>query len=220
MREEEVARLVKGTADPAFAVDGQGMVTAWNEPAHQLLGVPVERAIGRPCASVIQGTDECGAVCSESCTVRQAVGRCHPPPNFDIVVRTALGPVWCNVSIVMIEVEGSMAPHVIHLMRSVDLSKRFEIVVRDFVVASTGLPADEAMAVIASRHTATSETGLSRREIEILGLLAKGSTTATVASQLHISRTTVNNHVQHILKKLNAHTRLEAIHRAERARLI
>lgn len=104
--------------------------------------------------------------------------------------------------------------------RSVDLSKRFEMVVRDFVVASTGLSADEAMAAVASPRTATSEAGLSRREIEIFGLLAKGNTTATVSSQLHISRTTVNNHVQHILRKLNAHTRLEAIHRAERARLI
>ena len=37
---------------------------------------------------------------------------------------------------------------------------------------------------------------------------------------IHISRTTVNNHIQHILGKLNAHTRLEAIRRAEHAGLI
>jgi len=61
---------------------------------------------------------------------------------------------------------------------------------------------------------------LTDRELEILRLLGKGSTTSEVADQLHISRTTVNNHVQHILRKLDAHTRLEAIRRAEHAGLI
>jgi DNA-binding NarL/FixJ family response regulator len=50
--------------------------------------------------------------------------------------------------------------------------------------------------------------------------LAKGVTTAAIAERLGISRTTVNNHVQHILHKLNAHSRLEAIRRAEHAGLI
>ena len=50
-------------------------------------------------------------------------------------------------------------------------------------------------------------------------VFARTSTT-TVAEQLHISRTTVNNHVQHILRKLDSHTRLEAIRRAEHAGLI
>ncbi|RMG50565.1 MAG: DNA-binding response regulator [Acidobacteria bacterium] len=45
-------------------------------------------------------------------------------------------------------------------------------------------------------------------------------TTADIADRLCISRTTVNNHIQHILRKLNAHSRLEAIRRAERAGLI
>ncbi|MCC6328799.1 MAG: response regulator transcription factor, partial [Acidobacteria bacterium] len=37
---------------------------------------------------------------------------------------------------------------------------------------------------------------------------------------LHISRNTVDNHIQHILKKLNAHSRLEAVRRAELSGLI
>jgi DNA-binding CsgD family transcriptional regulator len=55
---------------------------------------------------------------------------------------------------------------------------------------------------------------------EILRLLARGATTTTIAQQLHVSRTTVNNHVQHILRKLDAHSRLEAIRRAEHAGLL
>jgi len=51
-------------------------------------------------------------------------------------------------------------------------------------------------------------------------MLAHGESSKTVSAQLNISRTTVNNHVQHILRKLDAHTRLEAIRRAEHAGLI
>jgi DNA-binding NarL/FixJ family response regulator len=53
-----------------------------------------------------------------------------------------------------------------------------------------------------------------------LRLIAKGKSTRAVSAQLHISGSTVGNHIQHILKKLNAHTRLEAIRCAERAGLI
>lgn len=220
MRKDELARLVNGTADPAFVVNGQGVVTAWNEPAHRLFGVAAEHAVGRRCASIVQGQDECGAVCTDNCAVRQAAGRRQPHANFDLQVRTAGGTQWCNVSVLLAETEGAQAPHVIHIMRPVDMSKRLEILVRNFVVANTDLPAPEATALMASGRAAARETALSRREREILGLLARGGTTRSVADHLDLSATTVNNHVQHVLRKLQAHTRLEAIHRAERAGLI
>ena len=66
------------------------------------------------------------------------------------------------------------------------------------------------------RRIPTGEAELTKRQGEILRLLVRGATTASIAAELHISRTTVNNHVQQILHKLNAHTRLEAIRRAER----
>lgn len=52
---------------------------------------------------------------------------------------------------------------------------------------------------------------LTSRENDILRLLASGLSTAAVASKLYISKTTVRNHVQHILQKLHVHGRLEAI---------
>src|SRR5688572_32204104 len=50
----------------------------------------------------------------------------------------------------------------------------------------------------------------SRREIEVLRLVAAGGRTKTVADALHVSPATVRNHVQNILGKLGAHNRLEA----------
>ena len=52
---------------------------------------------------------------------------------------------------------------------------------------------------------------LTPREREILGFLSQGAETRVIASELCISPTTVRNHVQHILSKLEVHGRLEAI---------
>ena len=52
---------------------------------------------------------------------------------------------------------------------------------------------------------------LTDRELEILGLLAAGSSTAAIANALSISPTTVRNHVQRIITKLQVHSRLAAV---------
>lgn len=220
MRSEEIKRMVASTSDAAFASDGEGLIIAWNQAAEALLALPAREAIGRPCGDIIQGADECGAVCSQECTIRQAVAKRHPISNFDLRVSTAAGRQWCNVSVLVVETGLSTIPYAVHIVRPIDLRKRLEILVRDFVVSSTNMPTEEAVALISSTRAAARETELTDRELEILRLLGKGSTTSRVACQLNISRTTVNNHVQHILHKLDAHTRLEAIRRAEHAGLI
>ena len=52
---------------------------------------------------------------------------------------------------------------------------------------------------------------LSRREIEILGLLSKGMASKEVADELFISVNTVNNHRRSILEKMNAANTAEAV---------
>jgi len=52
---------------------------------------------------------------------------------------------------------------------------------------------------------------LTPREREILSMLSRGAETRVIAAKLCISPTTVRNHVQHILNKLEVHGRLEAI---------
>jgi PAS domain S-box-containing protein len=52
---------------------------------------------------------------------------------------------------------------------------------------------------------------LTPREVEILRLLSHGASTDQIAEKLHIARETVRNHVRSILRKLDVHSRLEAI---------
>jgi DNA-binding NarL/FixJ family response regulator len=58
---------------------------------------------------------------------------------------------------------------------------------------------------------------LTVRELEVLRLLASGTSTTAAAESLGISTATLRAHVQAVLRKLGAHSRLEAV--AEAARL-
>ena len=51
-------------------------------------------------------------------------------------------------------------------------------------------------------------------------LIASGANTRAMAQRLHVSPTTVRNHVQHILGKLGVHSRLEVVAYATRHRLL
>jgi DNA-binding NarL/FixJ family response regulator len=64
------------------------------------------------------------------------------------------------------------------------------------------------------------ESGLSSREMEVLTCLAQGKTTAQIASELYISENTVKTHVRHILEKLEAANRAEAVSKATQMGLI
>lgn len=61
---------------------------------------------------------------------------------------------------------------------------------------------------------------LTRRQTEILELVASGLTTAEIARELTLSAETVRNHVRSVLSKLNAHTRPEAVAAAQRLGLL
>ncbi len=61
---------------------------------------------------------------------------------------------------------------------------------------------------------------LTAREREVLGLIAAGLSTSDVAARLFVSTNTVRNHVQSILNKLGAHSKLEAVVIATRERLL
>lgn len=65
-----------------------------------------------------------------------------------------------------------------------------------------------------------SEIGLSKREMEVLDCLAVGKTSAQIASDLFITENTVKTHVRHILEKLEAANRAEAVSRAIQMGLI
>jgi LuxR family maltose regulon positive regulatory protein len=61
---------------------------------------------------------------------------------------------------------------------------------------------------------------LSDRELEVLRLMARGASNQAIADQLVITVGTVKSHINHILGKLEAHNRTEAVARAREQGLI
>jgi DNA-binding NarL/FixJ family response regulator len=59
-----------------------------------------------------------------------------------------------------------------------------------------------------------------RRELEVLRLLAEGHDTATLAGRLGIAPHTVEWHVRHVIEKLGVHSKLQAVIAAARMGLI
>ena len=154
------------------------------------------------------------------CAVATAAQQGLPVRNFDLRIPVASGERWCNVSVLIAHQDNALSAYSIHIVREIDMRKRLELLMRDFVMTDGGLSSAQANTLISSTRSPARETNLSGRQHEILKLMAKGLKTKGIAEQLHISPTTVNNHVQRILSKFGAHTRLDAVRRAEHAGLI
>ncbi len=61
---------------------------------------------------------------------------------------------------------------------------------------------------------------LSDREIEVLRLLASGRSNREIAAELYLATGTVKAHLNHIFRKLDARSRLDAVTRARSLHLL
>src|SRR5215216_3222101 len=200
--------LLEGTADAAFAVDAAGRITGWNNAAVELFGLTEAEAIGRSCHKVLQCSDDNGMVCAEQCVIEGAARVNRPPVNFDLRLKTKTGKIWCNLSTLIASDQASGALNVIHLVRPVEMRKRLEQALTEFIRTRVGNDLNGARI---NPIPSSIKIPLTAREVEVLRSLAKGHRTKAIADQLNISTATVNNHIKHILAKFDAHSRLEVI---------
>jgi DNA-binding CsgD family transcriptional regulator len=156
------------------------------------------------------GKDEHGnRLCYQGCHVQSLVRMGEPIQNFDMETRTKGGqPIWLNVSILVVSPNHGRGPMTIHFFRDITATKELLTLVQERTSAPAGVPNDNG------------DPGLTRRELEILRLVATGVNTKAAAERLHVSPATIRNHVQNILGKLGAHSRLEAVAYANNHRLL
>ena len=64
------------------------------------------------------------------------------------------------------------------------------------------------------------EISLSKREVEVLEQLSKGLSYTLIAGNLFLSPSTVRKHIENIYKKLQVHSKLEAVQKAKRHNII
>ena len=187
--------MIFATGEPAYAVDRDGTIVAWNTAATRAFGYPRSRALGSKCWDLLQGQDAFGnQYCSERCPLREmalqqeAVNRCQ------MSFRTADAELQ-SFTVTTLVLFDTRDATLIHMCRRNPSATR------------------EATAPTESAEDGRrpGKSVLTPRERQVLNHLSDGHTTREIATLLHISVPTVRNHIEHILRKLHAHSRLEAV---------
>lgn len=202
----KIEEILSETADGLCAVDIEGKIVLWNQAAEKILGYTARDAVGKPCCELFGGHDTSGnRLCYPGCHVLSLVKMGEKVEHFDIATRTRSGrPVWLDVSILVVPSTRKDRPTAVHLFRDVTVSRNKELLLSERM-GRAALPtaAPEELSAL-----------LTRREMETLRLMTAGIGTKAMAARLHVSPSTIRNHVQNILTKLEVHSRLEAVARA------
>ena len=205
--------ILDNAADGAFVIDEEQGIVYWNQAAQEILGYAPEEVLGQSCYEVLGGCDDRGqAICCPQCYVTVAAGSGQAVTSYDVATRTKSGQMrWISVSILVTSAnENNPSPLVVHLFRDATKKKQREQFILQMLEEAERLQA----ATLSPMPAATGQSladELTDREREVLALLAQGFNTNDIAQSLSISSSTVRNHVQNILNKLQVHSRLEAV---------
>jgi PAS domain S-box-containing protein len=203
-----IDEILARVGDGAFVIGPDGRIVAWNRAAEKMLAYAAREAIGRQCCDLFGGVDDAGnRLCYRGCHVMSLVRLGEAVHSFDMRTRTKSGrAVWLNISVLGMPEDRFGAPFTLHLARDVTASKELLAMIHDRLAATDG--------------SGGGASALTRREREVLRLMAAGANTKVAAEKLHVSPATIRNHVQNMFAKLGVHGRLEAVAHATRHRLL
>lgn len=125
-------------------------------------------------------------------------------PSTKVLALSAYGD-WDNVSRML---SAGASGFLVKDMAVADLIRAIRTVAGDRLYLSPEMAGDVVKAYVAGPCKSERETGgfLSRRECEVLQLLAEGHTSKEIAFCLHLSVKTIETHRQRIMDRLNIHT--------------
>ncbi len=199
--------------NPVYATDEKNRIIAWNRAAEQLLGHRTADAVGRKCYALIAGTDIYGNdFCDRECNVMKMVRRNRVVKRFGMDLRRASGDmIRAHCAILVVPGTSASRFSIVHLLEEVE-----EEAPRRRSRETTSVP-NRPLRLPPSSST---RAQLTPREQHVLRMLATGAGTRKIADSLCISPTTVRTHVRNLLRKMRAHSRLEAVLNAVRDHFI
>ena len=196
--------VLSRTADGMVAIDAGGCIIGWNAAAEGLFGYTAAEVVGRPCNEVLRFEDRCAnAVCDTECSLHGVPSGkgSWVVPTREVLTRSQTGQrLWLSLTTVLVPPAEDEPCRRIHLMREVGVTPELEMAILERLTQPKRGEVDASVI-----------DQLTLRETEVLRLLAEGLGTQEIADRLFVSSATARNHVQHILNKLNVHSRLEAV---------
>ena len=211
---DDALDLIAETASAACGIDRRHRIVYWNDAAAALLGWTSREALGKRCYDVFAGRDVFGnACCFRDCGVEVASSRGETAAPFVMDVRARDGKALRVVTrTVALPSTGAAYRTLVHLFENGNGDALDAILAR---VKSAVSPRPEPLA-----GPPEASLALSPREHEILILLAAGYGSVNIAARLGLSHATVRNHVQHLLRRMEVHSQVEAVSLAFRRGLL
>lgn len=178
----------------AWAVDARGLLVFVNSAVERALGKPAAEWIGVPCESLFRLRDHGGeSFCRQRCIREDPQRHCALPAS--LISDSPVG----ELRLCLIEhCPNGSAPIFLHLAEQNHVDPAVEYL--------------EALAHRSAEPTAPTFE-LTPTELRVMAGLCRDQTVGEIAEQLHCSVVTVRNHIQHILRKLGAHSIPEAVAR-------
>jgi len=178
--------------DAVFAIDDARRIVYRNKAFTDIFQRGAAEPLHRKCYEVVCGrTLEGKNFCNPDCPVGKSLVDGQPVENFDLAVPRDDGQsLWLSVG-------------------AIPASKVFDETAAIFMlrpIRVVGIPRRPVR-----DNSPGKENALTRREQQILDLLARGLNTRALAKVLHIRYVTARNHIQHIYEKLGVHNRAEAV---------
>lgn len=213
-QEETMRHLIESLrnfADGAFVIDESMRIVYCNKVAEAILGFDNQDIVGQFCYQLLHGYDDgMHLVCKARCQVARMALNSKPVPNYDIQITTNYGiKRWLNMSVLTYRTGNTNEKKVIvHLFHDLNHKKVNERILTQTIGMGS---CDQDIPTKSRSEMGLHLKQLTPRERETLALLAKGHGTSEISDRLSISQNTARNHVQHILQKLQVHTRLEAV---------
>jgi DNA-binding CsgD family transcriptional regulator len=185
------------------------------------------QALGRLCHEIFCGKDPFGnRFCGETCAVTSTLKRHEPVNRFEMTSGDRSHTKSIGMTVIEIPDSRPGCFAAVHIMDQVDeksrLARELARLRETSGPAPHAAPASDGSMPIALHlpHAQAAQPQdldasvaeqLSDRELDVLRAIASGQANKDIANALHISVATTRNHVQHILKKLNVHSKLEAV---------
>lgn len=213
--DDTARRTMPMSAHALYAVDLDQRITYWDDRAVDEIAPP-EEALGRHCYEVLPSIDQRNASrCRPNCEVIRMARAGMAAPDFEVWGRIrGAASRSVDISILLLPGRGPDETRVLHVVRC-----RTDDSVECGQSGACGRAATTPRSVGSDHASDAVPVPLTARQAEVLSLLARGLTASEIAAMLGVRPVTVRNHIQGAMERLGAHSRLEAVLTATRARM-
>jgi PAS domain S-box-containing protein len=204
--QRDALEIIADAKVAAYGMDCHDRIVYWNKGASRVLGWSPEEVLGKKCFDVLAGRDLFGnlyCMCACPNILSALTGNDTQPFLLEVKKKGSTTPVKAIVRAIPLPAAGPSFEVLMHFLEARDAKiDSLVAALRVSVREHGGLPRVDPPIPVSP---------LTGREREIIMLVANGHSTFNIAARLNVSHSTVRNHIQHILRKLEVHSQVEAV---------